>query len=289
MTEVKIQCPCGTRYAFDVEPVNGQMPSSVQCPNCQADGTAAANEILRPKAAMSLRVSSHAAPVQPAQPAFAPPPPPPSTSFATAQAASPTPVPARGGGLLDRTSYLVKERVGLLKLADTYDILDPHSGQTIGIACEKKPVWVHLLRLVLDKRMLPTAVHLSEAEGQPPLLSIQRGFVFLRSKVRVVVRGEEIGYFKSKLLSLGGGFYVYDMRDQQVAEIKGDWKGWNFRFLDKGGREVGQVTKKWAGFGKELFTSADNYIIHITDPTAATPALLLAAGLAIDVVLKEGE
>lgn len=46
MVSVKIQCPCGQRYAFDVEPVNGRMPSSVSCPACGADGTAAANDVI---------------------------------------------------------------------------------------------------------------------------------------------------------------------------------------------------------------------------------------------------
>jgi uncharacterized protein YxjI len=137
---------------------------------------------------------------------------------------------------------------------------------------------------------MPTAINFYEIEGQPPVLSIHRGFTFLRSKVDVIARGRKLGYFKSKLMSLGGGFLVFDQADQQVAEVKGDWKGWNFRFLNKSGREIGTVTKKWAGLGKELFTSADNYIISITDPSAAgaeTSALLLAAGLAIDVVYKE--
>jgi hypothetical protein len=43
---IKIQCACGTRYSFEVEPVAGQMPWTVQCPACHADGTAAANQII---------------------------------------------------------------------------------------------------------------------------------------------------------------------------------------------------------------------------------------------------
>lgn len=46
MITVKILCGCGQKYAFDVEPYNGRMPATVQCPICKADGTAAANEIL---------------------------------------------------------------------------------------------------------------------------------------------------------------------------------------------------------------------------------------------------
>lgn len=46
MNSIKIECGCGQRYAFDVEPVNGQMPYTVACPICGADGTSAANEVL---------------------------------------------------------------------------------------------------------------------------------------------------------------------------------------------------------------------------------------------------
>jgi hypothetical protein len=49
--EVKVQCPCETRYAFDVEPVNGRMPVRVNCPGCGADGTDLANEVIRQKLA----------------------------------------------------------------------------------------------------------------------------------------------------------------------------------------------------------------------------------------------
>lgn len=43
MISIKIQCGCGQRYAFDIEPVNGLMPHTVTCPVCGVDGTAAAN------------------------------------------------------------------------------------------------------------------------------------------------------------------------------------------------------------------------------------------------------
>jgi len=43
---VKIVCSCGQKYAFDVYPLNGRMPSPIRCPVCGADGTALANEII---------------------------------------------------------------------------------------------------------------------------------------------------------------------------------------------------------------------------------------------------
>jgi len=44
MISLKLQCPCGQKFAFDVEPVNGRMPSAVPCPVCGRDATQAANE-----------------------------------------------------------------------------------------------------------------------------------------------------------------------------------------------------------------------------------------------------
>ena len=46
MIAVKILCGCGQKYAFDVDPTDGRMPSPVQCPVCRMDGTAAANEVI---------------------------------------------------------------------------------------------------------------------------------------------------------------------------------------------------------------------------------------------------
>jgi hypothetical protein len=46
MIPVKIQCGCGQRYSFEVEAVDGRMPSSVACPACSTDGTDAANTFI---------------------------------------------------------------------------------------------------------------------------------------------------------------------------------------------------------------------------------------------------
>jgi uncharacterized protein YxjI len=189
--------------------------------------------------------------------------------------------------LLDRRVIFVREHVGLLKLTGAYDLIDPQTQEKIGIAQEKISGWMKALRLFVKKAMLPTRVEIAAAEGQPPLLVLTRGFTFLRAKVDVLDgTGTPIGYLRAKLFTLGGGFHVFSADDQKFAEVKGDWKGWNFRLLDLTGCEMGIVTKKWAGFGKELFTNADQYIIEVKESGAGN-ALILAAALAIDIVFKE--
>jgi uncharacterized protein YxjI len=190
--------------------------------------------------------------------------------------------------VFDRKAFLVKERVGFLKLSDTYDIFDPATGAQIGIAREQVGPLLHVLRLLINKRLLPTVVEVRESEAGPVVLTIRRSAM---SQVTVQGRtGGELGRFKAKLFALRAGFRVFDRSERQVAEIKGDWKGWNFRFLNADGTEIGKVTKQWAGLGKELFTSADNYVIALDERLPMAPdaaALLLAAGLAIDTVYSE--
>lgn len=43
---IKVECQCGARFAFDVEPVEGRMPVAVFCPVCGADATERANQVL---------------------------------------------------------------------------------------------------------------------------------------------------------------------------------------------------------------------------------------------------
>lgn len=76
MPELKVQCDCGQKYKFDVEPVNGRMPFTVNCPACGVDGTQKANALLQqmtpgPVAASPIRLISEE-PVAPVVPAISP-------------------------------------------------------------------------------------------------------------------------------------------------------------------------------------------------------------------------
>ena len=90
--EVKVVCGCGQKYKFEVEPVHGRMPWPVNCPVCNADGTALANAAIAqsvPPAPVpapqpaGLRISTAPAmsmPVTPRVTAAPPPPPPPAVA-----------------------------------------------------------------------------------------------------------------------------------------------------------------------------------------------------------------
>lgn len=193
--------------------------------------------------------------------------------------------------MLNRSQYFIRERAGVLKLHDVFDILDPETQEKIGEAREEISGLVKALRLIINKGLIPTSIQVYEGAdpaSQKLLFSIRRGIVLFRPKVEVVdASGGLIGYFQLKMFSLGGAFRVFTAEGKEVAEVKGDWKGWNFKFLS-GEKELGVVTKKWAGLAKELLTTADSYIISINgEPDPKINLLLLASGLAIDTILKE--
>ena len=192
--------------------------------------------------------------------------------------------------VLDRNLFFVREHVGMFKAANNFDVLCPESGEVI-IHCREDNlgIFTKLLRFTDFKRNTPFEIELRTPEGKR-LLTVRRGISVLLSNVRVYDENDTyIGGFKQKMFSIGGAFRVLDANDAEICALKGKWTGWDFRFLH-GDRELGHVTKKWAGIGKELFTSADNYVLEINPtvgPDDPVRELILAAVLCIDMVLKE--
>ncbi len=194
------------------------------------------------------------------------------------------------GDVINRNLFFVKEHVGLFKAANNFDIYDPQSNQLI-MECREDNLglFTKMFRFTDYKRLTPFDIQVRTPDGAQ-VVRVARGFTMFLSRVRVYDHNDElIGSFRQKLFSMGARFDVLDRDDQPVCTLKGNWVGWDFRFV-WGDEELAQVTKKWAGLGKELFTSADNYMLSISPcvpPDSALRGLILAAVMCIDMVLKE--
>ena len=194
------------------------------------------------------------------------------------------------GNVVNNNLFLVKEHVGLFKAANNFDIYDPSTGDII-MECREPSLgfFTKLLRFTDYKRMTPFDIQIRTPDGQR-IVRIQRGISLFLSKVIVSDQDNNvIGGFIQKLFSIGGKFDVVNGNDQVICKLEGKWTGWNFSFTD-GGREYAHVSKKWAGVGKELFTSADNYVLEISNDVPEDDdlrKLILAAVMCIDMVLKE--
>ncbi len=193
--------------------------------------------------------------------------------------------------MLSADKFAVKEQVKFLKNHKTYDIFDPDTKKQIGTAEEAISGLVKMLRWVIDAKFMATTIEVREHPDKALVFSIRRGAYFFRSRVEVRdSNGELIGYFKSKLFSLSGGFHVYDKADKHFAEVKGNFTGFKYRVLTPDGKvELGRVSKEWGGLVKELFTSADSYMVDVADDLKEQPIakmLVLASCLAVDMIFK---
>ena len=193
--------------------------------------------------------------------------------------------------ILSKNTFFVKEHTGVFKAANNFDVLDPETGETI-LHCreEKLGFFTKMLRFTKYKPMTPFDVEI-KTPGGDPVVRVKRGVSLFLSKVQVF--NEEnmvIGGFKQKFFSIGGKFSILDANDLPVCTLKGKWSGWDFKFLTDDGQEFAHVTKKWAGLGKKLFTTADNYVLNISEQVprdSEVRQLILAAVMCIDMVLKE--
>ncbi len=191
---------------------------------------------------------------------------------------------------LQSNQFFVKEQVGLLKASNSYDIFDPATGTKV-MECREPNLGMlaSLFRFTDFKRMTPFELEVRASDGQK-VLTVKRGFSLFLSKVDVLDEtGRRVGGFQQRFFSIGGKFDVLYSNDRVACTLQGTWTSWDFRFMD-GQVELARVSKEWAGLGKELFTSADNYVLSVNSvlaPDNPVRILVLAAVMCIDMVLKE--
>jgi len=191
---------------------------------------------------------------------------------------------------LKQNLFFIKEQVGIFKAANNYDIFNPETKEMI-MTCREPNLgfFTKMFRFSDYKRMTPFEVEVKSASGEK-IITVKRGFALILSTVEVLDENDVlIGKFKQKFFSIGGRFDVLDANENVVCNLKGKWTSWDFRFMN-GDIELAHVSKKWAGLGKELFTTADNYMLQINDSVKKEDnvrQLILAAVMCIDMVIKE--
>ena len=179
----------------------------------------------------------------------------------------------------------------MFKAASNYDIFDPNDPAQPIMLCREPNLgfFSKMFRFSDYKRMTPFDIHVTTPGGEQ-VLNVKRGVSIFLSKVDVFNEsGVRMGGFKQKFFSLTASFGVLGPNDEVLCHLKGSWRGREFKF-EKDGKVYAEVKQKWAGMAKELFTTADTYVVSISeDVTPDNPIriLILAAVLCIDMVLKE--
>jgi uncharacterized protein YxjI len=190
----------------------------------------------------------------------------------------------------ETNNYFIDEKIGFFKFTNAYRVYD-ELGMEIGLIKQRLSGGQKMLRLLLNKAMLPFMLEVCDMEGNV-LVTIRRGWTFWMSKITLTDgQGNSIGSIRQKFKFLKPTFKIFDANEVEIADITGDWKGWNFAIKDESQRNIGTISKKWNGILKEAFTTADKYIVSILPEYAEDirKMAIVSTAITIDMVLKESK
>jgi len=190
----------------------------------------------------------------------------------------------------DSNSYFIDEKVNYFKFENCYKVFN-NKGNEIGSVNQKLSVGQKLLRLLLNKNMLPFQLEIKDSTGNLQT-SISRDWTFFMSTITIDdSKGNTIGSIKQKFKLFKPTFKIYNKSEQLVAVITGDWKAWNFQINDSYNKQIGTISKKWNGAMKEIFTTADKYNVDLNSgyTDVSNKMAILSSAITIDMVLKESK
>jgi len=190
----------------------------------------------------------------------------------------------------DYNSYFIDEKVNFFKFENCYKVYNDQ-GEPVGMINQKLSGGQKLLRLLLNKAMLPFLLEIKDVNDNV-VATIARDWTFFLSKITVTnADGIVVGIIRQKFKLFKPTFKIYNRAEELIAEISGDWKAWNFKIQDASNNQIGTINKKWAGAMQEIFTSADKYNVNINTDFSSmeNKVAILAGAITIDMVLKESK
>lgn len=184
-------------------------------------------------------------------------------------------------------TYFIDEKA--FTIINEYKIYNT-TGAQIGVARENRTTARIILSLFVGKKYLPFTIDLVDAQGRVVSSLVKGVSVFLSTIKMLDARGLHIATIKQKF-GLTPKFEITDISGRLLGSIKGDFVAWNYIISDASGAQVGTISKKFSGIGREIFTTADKYIVSVdpslTDEVLRSTIISIAAGL--DMILKENE
>jgi uncharacterized protein YxjI len=135
-----------------------------------------------------------------------------------------------------------------------FDITNPDTKEKIGVARERISFLTSFLRSlsvgpIRFKDWMATVIEVREKPDGPILFTVRKPMALFSLVWTVQIwnnKAEQMGYFQTKLFSLFGGFWVYDPKGAQVAEVKAKFgkTGPRLLFLTADGNELGHISSE---------------------------------------------
>jgi uncharacterized protein YxjI len=198
-------------------------------------------------------------------------------------------VPHGGGSLFTEQVLVVNQKAKIIEINQEYAVYDQHGRQIGAVRQVGQSAAKKFLRVVVNVDQFMThKLQVIDRDGSVVLV-VTRPAKLLKS--RLIVEdggGRELGQIVQQNV-VGKIRFSLEAGGQQIGSLNGEnWRAWNFNIQHASGREVARITKTWEGLAKNLFTTADNYVVQIHElPPQPLHSLVVASALGVDTALKQ--
>lgn len=185
-------------------------------------------------------------------------------------------------------SFFIDQKAKLFKLADAYQIYDG-SGNSIGSIQQKVSAGQKILRVLLTRLLVPFYYEILNNNNEKEA-SISRGWSFFLQKITIKDKQNNvIGIIRQQSSIDKPNLKIFNSEGSLLAEITGDFTGWDCEIKDASNVTIGSITKKWSGALRELFTNVDKYNVNISPEFSdkTDKIAILSAAITVDIILKE--
>ena len=196
---------------------------------------------------------------------------------------------AERSALFTEQILVVNQKAKLIELTNEYIVRDQHGNQIGAVAEINQSTAKKIARFVSSLDQFMTHTYEIRDANDVALLTLTRPRKLVKSTFQVArADGTEIGQVKQGNV-FGKIKFSLEAGGTVVGSINAEnWRAWKFNIQDAAGTEVARITKEWAGFGKEAFTTADNYVLEVKQPMEdPLLSLVVAAALCVDTALKQ--
>lgn len=192
--------------------------------------------------------------------------------------------------ILDEKNIFVKERVRMFKFGNVFEFFNLDNVK-IGEAREEEiTTFKKFVKMTNMKTMLPFTIGIYGSDGSK-IVTLKKPFKWFLPRVFIYDNdGTEIGKYVQKFKFFKSEFHLFGRDGIEFAKIVGNFVGWKFVISFMDGRKIGEINKKFAGIGKELFTTADNYVVRFEEGVSLSDEqkkILVSVSCVIDMIFKE--
>ena len=194
-----------------------------------------------------------------------------------------------GGTIFTEPVLVVNQKAKLIEVNNEYSVYDQNGQQLASVVQVGQSAIKKAIRFLgkYDQYMTHK-LEIRDGHGQV-LMIVTRPAKLLKSRV-IVQRGDgsPLGEIVQRNV-MGKKTFGMEVGGQEVGQIRGeDWFSFELGIFDNANNPIARITKTWEGFGKAIFTTADNYVLQLHGPLQdPLLSMVVASALTVDLAIHQ--